>query len=253
MGLAPATTGPTILTVMGMTQRLQRHAGILATTAALGTLVVACGDDADTSTTAAPSFVVPSPDDAPYFSEPFDDDSNGWGTLDDPDYGTAGYEGGDYVWRLRGRIGHVVPTTLGEPVDAGELTLADVVVHATGTIESGDGVAGVFCRETPDTDAEFQWYEFVVRDGYAAIRLSDMESNIEVLAEDEQLDLPAGEDFQITGACVGDTLSLAVNGTPVLQAHDDRLSDGVPGVEAFTYPVHAQLDLRWHDFSVSKA
>ena len=47
-----------------------------------------------------------------------------------------------------------------------------------------------------------QWYEFVVRDGYAAIRLSDLESNIEVLAEDKQLDLPAGEDFQLTGACV---------------------------------------------------
>jgi hypothetical protein len=93
----------------------------------------------------------------------------------------------------------------------------------------------------------------VVRDGFAAIRLSDLESNIEVLAEDKQLDLPAGEDFQLTGACVGDTLSLAVNGKPVLQAHDDTLSDGVPGVEAFTYPVHAEMDLRWHDFSVSKA
>ena len=39
----------------------------------------------------------------------------------------------------------------------------------------------------------------------------------------------------------------------MLQAHDDTLSDGVPGVAAFTYPVHAEMDLRWHDFSVSKA
>src|SRR4051812_47273272 len=103
---------------MGMTQRPRRHTGILATTAALGALVVGCGAEADTSTTSSPSFVVPSPDDDPYFVEPFDDDSNGWGIVDDPEYGTARYEDGDYVWRLTGRIGHLVPAALGERVDA---------------------------------------------------------------------------------------------------------------------------------------
>jgi hypothetical protein len=236
---------------MGMTQQRIRRGGALASLLALTSILASCGDDGEASS--ATSVAAPSPDDAPYFSEPFDDDSNGWGILDDPEYGTAGYEGGDYVWALTGRIGHVVPLTLAEPVDAGDLTLADVVVHATATIDSGDGVAGVFCRETPDTDADFQWYEFVVRDGYAAIRLTDLESNIEVLAENEELVLPSGVEFELTGACVGESLSLAVDGEQVLETKDDTLSDGVPGIEALTFPIHAEMKLRWHDFSVSKA
>jgi len=234
-----------------MTQRPHLSAATLASAIALTTILAACGSDA--ATPSSTSSTVPSPDDAPYFSESFDDDSNGWGIVDNPDYGTTAYENGDYVWKLTGRIGHLAPAALGEPIDAGELTLADVVVHATATIESGDGVAGVFCRETPDTDADYQWYEFVVRDGYAAIRLTDSESNIVVLVEDKELALPADEEFQLTGACIGDTLSMALNGKPVLQARDDTLTDGLPGVEAFTYPVHSAMDLRWHDFSVSKA
>jgi hypothetical protein len=241
-----------------MTQHLLRSTGILVSALTLTTALAACGDDDDGADAASPSadasasFEVAEPDAEPFFVEPFDDDSNGWGVLDDPEYGTADYEDGDYVWSLTGRFGHLAPETLGEQVDAGELTLADVVVHATGMIESGDGVAGMFCRETPDTDADFQWYEFVVRDGYAAIRRTDTESNIEVLAEDKSLSLPSGEDFELTGACVGDTLSMAVNGEPVLQTKNDKLTDGLPGVEAFTYPIHAELALRWHDFSVSK-
>jgi hypothetical protein len=234
-----------------MTERPSHAARITASVLALAAVLVGCADDGGSTSTT--SFTVPSPADDPYFTESFDDDSHGWGILDDPDYGTTAYDDGDYVWRLTGRIGHLAPATLVDPVDAGELTLADVVVHASVTIESGDGVAGLYCRETPDTDADFQWYEFVVRDGYAAVRLTDLESNIVVLAERRDLVLPVGEEFQLTGACVGDSLSLAVNGVPVLQAHDDTLSDGGPGIEAFTFPVHARMDLRWHDFSVSKA
>ena len=40
---------------------------------------------------------------------------------------------------------------------------------------------GVF-REVPDTDADFQWYEFVARDRFAAIHKADSEGNLEVLA-----------------------------------------------------------------------
>ena len=34
----------------------------------------------------------------------------------------------------------------------------------------------------------------------------------------------------------------------------DRGTDpGVPGVEVFTFPVHSEMRVRWHDFSVSKS
>jgi hypothetical protein len=234
-----------------MTQRTRRTVGIAANVLTLTSVLVACGDDAETP--GSSSSTLPSPDVSPYFSDTFDDDSNGWGVIDHPEYGTASFEGGDYVWSLTGRIAHLVPETMLTPIEAGELTLADVVVDATVTIEAGDGVAGVFCRETPDTDAEFQWYEFVVRAEYAAIRLTDIESNIEVLAEDKEFSSTPGEQLRITGTCVGDSLSMAVNGEPVLQADDDTLSEGATGIEAFTFPIHAQMDLRWHDFSVAKS
>jgi hypothetical protein len=55
----------------------------------------------------------------------------------------------------------------------------------------------MFCRENPDTDADFQWYEFVARDGFAAIRIADSDGDLEVLAETEELALPLGEMFSI--------------------------------------------------------
>jgi hypothetical protein len=137
--------------------------------------------------------------------------------------------------------------------------MLDVVVRSAATIVEGQGVAGVFCRENPDTDAEWQWYEFVARDGFAAIRLADWEGNIETLAETDEVSLPLGEPIAFEAACVDSAggvaqLSLALNGAPVLQATDDEpLENGVAGLQAYTYPAHDQLDIRWHEFAVYRA
>ena len=71
-------------------------------------------------------------------------------------------------------------------------------------IVSGGGVIGVFCREVPDTDADFQWYEFVALDGFAAIRKADSEGNLEVLAETQDVRLPLGEPIAFEAACMDD-------------------------------------------------
>ena len=193
------------------------------------------------------------------FEDPFDDDRNEWGVVEDPQYGSAAFDDGDYVWEFRGSVAHWLPAVLGGQFDRGELDMRDVVVHAELTILDGDGVAGVFCRENPDTDAEWQWYEFVARDGYAAIRQSDLEANIDVLAETDDVSLPVGEPIVIDATCVDDAdgdaqLSLAVNGTSVIHATDDApLENGVPGLQAWTFPVHEQINIRWHEFSVTQA
>lgn len=50
------------------------------------------------------------------------------------------------------------------------------------------------------------------------------------------------------------TGELALNGSPVLQASDaDPLGNGVSGLQAYTYPMHEQLDIRWHEFAVHSA
>jgi hypothetical protein len=143
------------------------------------------------------------PDDV-LFEDAFDDDRNGWGIIDHPEFGSTSFADGDYVWTLKGSSGHLLPAVLGEQYDHGELEMLDVTVRAGATIDAGDGVIGLFCREGPDTDAEWQWYEFVARDGFAAIRRADSEGNLDVLAETNDVRLPNGEPMTIQATCVDD-------------------------------------------------
>ena len=242
----------------------------------IGTVIVAgCGDTNDSSTAdspvvttrTSPTTTAPTASAAPpteagdppsaavLFQDPFDDDHNGWGVIDDPHYGSTSYEDGDYVWEFTGSSAHVLPQVLGEQYDRGDLDMADVVVRAEVTVVAGGGVIGVFCREETDVDAEFQWYEFVARDGFAAIRRADVEGNIEVIAETEDVTLPTGEPIAIEATCTDAAahaeLSLTLNGDPVLTAtSDDPLGHGPPGLQAWTFPPHEQMDIRWHQFSI---
>jgi hypothetical protein len=196
------------------------------------------------------------PDEHVLFDESFDDDHNGWGIIDHPDYGGTSYDNGDYVWDLTGSYGHLIAEVLGVQYDNDELDMLDVTVRAELTIDSGNGVAGVFCREVPDTDADWQWYEFVVRDGWAAVRLADLEGNIDVIAESDDVEVAKGVPFAIEATCADGVahLSLSIDGEPVLAGEDDDpLGNGVPGLQAWTYPVHELIEIRWHHFSILPA
>ena len=125
---------------------------------------------------------------------------------------------------------------------------------------------GVFCREVPDTDADFQWYEFVVRDGYAAIRLADLAGNLDVLAETE--DCPSrqlGSDDRARGHLratrpdgVRRPRPHASTATVVLEADRRRSTrqrgGGPPGVRrrARVSPPDGLL-IEWHAFEVDPA
>ena len=194
------------------------------------------------------------------FSDDFVDDRNRWGIHDDPEFGSSSFEAGDYVWNFRGSAAHWLPDVLGERFDTGDLLMTDVVVRAELTISAGGGVAGVFCRENVDTDADWQWYEFVVRDRYAAIRRTDSEGNIESLADTKSLDLPLGEPITLEARCQDTAagtadLSLAVNESPLLDTTvtDAVLGNGLAGLQAWTFPRHEQIDIAWHSFSIAPA
>lgn len=218
-----------------------------------------CGSDEASDATAPPVSAKPVAAGATLFEDSFVDDRNGWGVVDDEDYGTIAFADGDYVWAARGSLVHWLPGVIGEQYDRGELDMLDVVVQAEVTVVAGGGVVGVFCREVPDTDAEWQWYEFVVRDGYAAIRKADLEGNLESLAETTSAAAPLGQPVEIEAACTDRpdgtaALSLAVDGTTVLSVEDDDpLGNGAAGLQLWTFPAHEQMDVRWHDFQVSAA
>jgi hypothetical protein len=208
--------------------------------------------------TAPTTSVTTSPDASVLFSDDLVDDRNMWGEVDDPQYGTAKFVDGEYVWEFRGSNAHWLPGVLIEQFDAGELRIPDAEVTADLTIDSGGGVAGVFCREAVDTDAEFQWYEFVVRDGFAAIRLSDSEGNIDPLVETRDVSVAAGQPISVVATCRNNAdgqaeLTFALNGEVVAETVvDDPLPvGGLSGMQAWTFPIHEPMDITWHRFEVA--
>ena len=192
--------------------------------------------------------------------EDFDDDRNEWGIVDG-EFGSAYYEDGEYVWETTGSNIHWAPAMFVPEEIGGSYTgdpdLGDVVVRAEFTIVSGEGVAGVFCREAPDTDAEAEWYEFVVRDGFAAIRRADFESNLEVLASTEEVRLPQGDEFALEATCsTGDDgtaeLGLLLDDELTLSATDaEPIAPGPVGQQGYTHPMHAPMTVRWNSFTVT--
>ena len=117
---------------------------------------------------------------------------------------------------------------------------------------------GLFCRDNPDTDAEAQWYEFVARNGYAAIRLADQEGNITPLAEDRTIVLPPNQPAGLDVVCAdqssgGVRLSMSVNDKQILETTvtDHPLKEGLAGLQAWTHPAHDEMDILWHNFTIS--
>jgi hypothetical protein len=213
-----------------------------------------------TTSTATPEAA---PDAVSTFTDSFDDDQHGWALPPSPS-GTTTIEGGNFVWesKLPHLRPHILPATLGEAYDQGRLAMTDVVVRASVTPERGAAAMGVFCREVPDTDADFQWYEFVVRDGYAAIRHADLAGNLDVLAETRDVQVALGSAISLEATCVDTpagtvSLALSLDGSPVLDADaDDPLGNGAAGLQAYDATKDESADrflIAWHDFAVEPA
>ncbi|MEO8328796.1 MAG: hypothetical protein ABI586_02210 [Candidatus Nanopelagicales bacterium] len=241
---------------------LRSVASSLAVPLALS-LAVACTSSQDTSPGTSATNVPLATPGPPIMDEAFKDDSNGWGIVDSED-GHNYYAKGQYVVDFRaGPFLHWVSDVLAQEWEAETVDLSDVVIKAKGTTTRGEGVVGVFCRETVDTDAEFEWYEFVVRDGYAAIRRADLRGNLRVLAETDNLALPLDVPFTLEATCVNDnddaaSLSLGLDGEELLRATDgeDALTDGLVGIQIWDAPDSLEVDpprVEWDSFLVSEA
>jgi hypothetical protein len=192
----------------------------------------------------------------------FENDTNGWALPPGP-LGSLTITGGDFVWESSEPMlrPHISAATLVEAYDAGRLDMTDVRVTASVTPARGAAAFGVTCREVPDSDSDFQWYEFVVRDGYAAIRLADSAGHLETLEEGEA-GVSSGEKVTIQATCVDTTagtaeLTLSVDGEQLLQANvPEPLGNGVPGLQAYDASEEESSDrmlLAWHDFAVEPA
>jgi hypothetical protein len=246
---------------MGSTyrRRAARLVAVVATLAAAG----ACSSAEPASDDSAP-LSAPPPAGARLFADDFDDDSNGW-ALPENEVLRTEMESGDMVWRVKA-VGdvrpHLLARPLGDAFEAGTLRMRDVVVSAGVTPVAGLGALGLFCRESRGVHTDFQWYEFVVRDGYAAIRRSNSAGELTVLATTKDASLPLGDPATVQATCADDDagvaqLWLGLDGTVLLHAEDDDpLGNGVPGLQAYDSPDEdpaARLLVRWHDFTVHRA
>ena len=255
-----------------LNSRILAGAGLIAL---LGT--AGCGSDdrgpdrdragVDTAPQTSTSATGPSVESTPAdtvtsLTDTFDDDANGW-ALPPSEQARTEVVGGDFVWEMTQPTlrPHILAGTLAEAYDAGRLEMTDVRVTATVTPKRGAAAFGLFCREVPDSDSDFQWYEFVVRDGYAAIRLADSAGNLEPIEEGEAV-IRAGKEITLEATCVDDTngaatLALSLNGEQLLQVRvPDPLGNGVPGLQAYDASAEESdemLLLAWHDFSVEPA
>lgn len=246
-----------------MNRTRQRAAGPAGGAMAAALLLLGGCSSADTTSDAA-AVDGPPPQAGPaLFQDSFADDSNGW-ALPENDKLRTTVEQGDFVWQAKA-LGdvrpHILPRPLGEAFDAGTLRMRDVVVTADVTPEAGEGAMGVFCREVRDGDAEFQWYEFVVRDGYGAIRRADSAGDLKVLATTDQISMAAGEKATVQAVCADDDaghgqLWLSLDGDVVLHAEEaEPLGNGAPGLQAYDSPDEdpaARFRIRWHDFTVQR-
>jgi hypothetical protein len=245
---------------MGTTAAAPVRIGLLLA-AVLG--IGGCSDGgASASDSTRPTSAAPSAGDT-LFTDPFDDDANGW-ALPETENSRTEVLGGDFVWEAKRAAPdlrpHVLAAPLADAFDRGDgPQLRNVIVRASVTPERGTGAMGMFCREVRDTDTDFQWYEFVARDGFAAIRRGDSAGHLDVLASTHDLDLPLGREATLEAACVDDAsgrarLWLSVDGTAVLVARDpDPLGNGPAGLQAYDSPdkaSKARYLIRWHDFSI---
>ena len=251
----------------------------MATIGLLGALVAAggCGSEEPSTDGAAGVDNLPTQSETPSdpaeseivsdtvssFSDSFGDDRNGW-ALPPSEAGTTEIKDGDFVWESKQpqQAPHVLAATLATAYDGDRLDMVNVRVTASVTPVRGAAAMGLFCREVPDSDADFQWYEFVVRDGYAAIRQADLNQNLEVLVESDDVELPLGEEATIEATCVdgdnGDAqLTMMLNGDQVLETEvSDPLGNGAPGLQAYDSPADAgdePMMIAWHDFTVEPA
>ncbi len=159
------------------------------------------------------------------YQDDFSDEGTGWpqGNYNDESYG---YQNGRYIINVNSE-NHIRPIT-------GGVNLEDVIIQIDARVEqsSGDGDFGVICRYQDDNnlymfeitqDAYYAIYKLVNAKWYPLIEYtySDMLVNL--------------KEAKFNAACIGDTLSFAVNGKLIGEVSDQSIGVGDYGFFAGTF------------------
>lgn len=178
------------------------------------------------------------------FQDDFSDTGSGWGKASVAT-GEAGYQDGGY---------HITVDTDYQSLWANPgCSFTDVSVevdaHKIGGVD--DNEFGVICRYQ---DIENFYAASISSDGfYGLIRITDSEFSyigMDAMQGSEVINLGA-ESNHIRLDCVGDTLTLYVNGEMVASATDSAYTSGDVGLYAGTFST-PDIDILFDNFKVSK-
>ena len=180
------------------------------------------------------------------FSDDFSDSTSGWDVYRDEDAAANYYPDGTYHIR-------VMSDLMDAWANPGRKFPADVIVEVDATKVGGtdDNDFGLICRYQ---DSENFYYFFVSSDGYYAI--SEMRGGERILLNDKgsmlySEEIPrGGATVHLQAACIGNTLSLWVNGKLFTQVQNDDIAQGGDvGLIAGTYDT-PDTEISFDDFVV---
>jgi hypothetical protein len=202
--------------------------------------ILACGGSDDLANTAPPSDVV--------FQDDFSDTNSGWDSARVENEGMTDYDNG--VYRIQ-----VLTANTNVWANPGISAIGDSRVEVDATKYAGpdNNVFGVICRYQDESNFYFL---VISSDGYYGIgkvingaqELIDMADNF--MLESSLINQGAVTN-RIRGDCVGNTLTLYVNGQQVDSKTDGNLTTGDVGLLAGTFE-EAGTDITFDNFLVSK-
>jgi hypothetical protein len=181
------------------------------------------------------------------FQDDFSNTNSGWDQVQN-DYGTTGYENGGY------RI-NVTQASAYFFANPSQPLQNDVRIEVDATKIGGpdDNAFGIICRYQ---DVDNFYYFYISSDGYFGIGIDKagtktiISSSDGNLTSDSSINQGAATN-QLRADCIGNTLSLYVNGTQVASVTDSSLTGGDVGLIAKTYTV-AGTDILFDNFFVYK-
>lgn len=185
------------------------------------------------------------------FHDDFSDTDSGWDRFGDSD-GLTDYTDNAYHIEI-----YLSEFTFWANPGIGDILPGDVRVEVDGTKVGGPDANdyGIICRYT-ESNAGANFYQFVITsDGYAGIILV-FESSQNVISTGGLLEPydEIGQGVQtnhIRAECIGDTLTLSVNGSVLTSVVDSTLQSGDVGLIAGSYE-ESGVRIRFDNFLVTR-
>jgi hypothetical protein len=186
------------------------------------------------------------------YKDDFSDPSSGWSSLTDAD-GITDYDEGFYRIRV---------DTIGESKNGMDMwshpgvdLQGDVRIEVDATKIGGpdENDMGVLCRYTKKNDAFNFYYFLITSDGY--IGIAKMKESDSKLISGEKMTtsdaIKTTTTNHIRADCIGDKLTLYVNGTQVATATDSEYTGGDIGLIAGSFDTPG-VDIHFDNFIVTK-